>query len=352
METAANPEGLAAGQEDRRQEPRLRVDEPASLLVVVQGLQLACRIVEISLTGCRMLLQGPFAPGRPVHVEAAFKLRGVAFRLAGVTKWSDGNGHVGVRFTDVTSRRMDELIEVLCEIAAENAAKAVRLAAERRATEEPLNANANRRIVDPAAAPARVQGSAPREMRVSPQAVLSQGDAGSPAVAAQSISSKAGLLLPVESSLHASHSASDPQGPAESGAPEAPEAKPTGRERRAEARLKVETSAIILLVNVGSRLRGRILNLSLGGCRIRTEERFPVGIYTRVETEFRLDGLTFRLGGVVQAIQERNCVGIRFLDMSERKRQQVEQLIGELADLRAEEHPDAGSHAPIRSPSA
>jgi hypothetical protein len=72
----------------------------------------------------------------------------------------------------------------------------------------------------------------------------------------------------------------------------------------------------------------------LGGCRIYTDERFPVGIYTRVETEFRLEGLPFRLGGVIQAIHDRRHVGIRFLDMSSRKREQLEQLVREIEELR------------------
>lgn len=118
------------------------------------------------------------------------------------------------------------------------------------------------------------------------------------------------------------------------------------RERREQARHEVDTSATVLLVRVGSTLRGRIVDLSLTGCRIHTDERFPVGIYTRVETEFRLEGLPFRLGGVIQAIHNRNSVGIRFLDLSERKRQQVLDLIGEIEESRAAQalHDDASSH--------
>ena len=108
-----------------------------------------------------------------------------------------------------------------------------------------------------------------------------------------------------------------------------------GRERRQQSRHEVDTTATILLVNVGSTLRGRILDLSLTGCRIRTDEHFPVGIYTRVETEFRYQGLPFRLGGVIQAIHDRNTVGIRFLDLSQRKREQVLELIGEIDAMRA-----------------
>jgi hypothetical protein len=114
-----------------------------------------------------------------------------------------------------------------------------------------------------------------------------------------------------------------------------PAQPPTKRDRRAQSRHPVDNTAAILLVKIGSRLGGRIIDLSAGGCRILCDERFPVGIYTRVETEFRLEGLPFRLGGVIQAIHDRRTVGIRFLDMSGRKREQIEQLIEEIEEARA-----------------
>jgi hypothetical protein len=109
---------------------------------------------------------------------------------------------------------------------------------------------------------------------------------------------------------------------------------PVRRERRAQSRHEVNTSAAIFLINVGSRLTGRIVDLSLSGCRIRTDERFPVGIYTRVETEFGLEGLPFRLAGVIQAIHDPHHVGIRFLDVSDRKRKQIEELIEDIQEMR------------------
>jgi c-di-GMP-binding flagellar brake protein YcgR len=122
--------------------------------------------------------------------------------------------------------------------------------------------------------------------------------------------------------------------PAEQLAQTVPPSTLARRERRTQSRHEVDTRAVILLVHVGSNLGGRIVDLSLGGCRIRTDERFPVGIYTRVEVEFRLEGLPFRLGGVVQAIHDRQTVGIRFLDVSQRKHEQVEQLIAEIQEMR------------------
>ena len=77
-------------------------------------------------------------------------------------------------------------------------------------------------------------------------------------------------------------------------------------------------------------VHGRIVDLSVSGCRIQTRTKFPVGIYRRIEVEFRIDGLPFRLAGVTQAIHDPCNVGIRFLDVSERKREQLNQLIEEI----------------------
>jgi hypothetical protein len=43
-----------------------------------------------------------------------------------------------------------------------------------------------------------------------------------------------------------------------------------------------------------------------------------------------------RLGGVIQAIHNRDTVGIRFLGMSDRKLQQVAELIAEIEQLQLE----------------
>lgn len=100
--------------------------------------------------------------------------------------------------------------------------------------------------------------------------------------------------------------------------------------RRFEQRHDVETGAIIRLINLAADVNGHILDLSLGGCHIRTDRRFPVGVFRRVEVEFRIEGLPFRLGGVTQAIYDPFNVGIRFLDLSDRKREQLLQLIEEI----------------------
>jgi c-di-GMP-binding flagellar brake protein YcgR len=108
-------------------------------------------------------------------------------------------------------------------------------------------------------------------------------------------------------------------------------------DRREYPRYDVDGNATIYLLKMASMLRGRILDISLGGCRIQTTQRFPVGIYCRVETEFSLDGIPFRLVGVTQSIHDRNTIGIRFLDMSERKREQLVQFVREIEGRRAQD---------------
>lgn len=127
----------------------------------------------------------------------------------------------------------------------------------------------------------------------------------------------------------------------ESNAPGKPHEPGEPPERRSGRREPVDTSATIHLIKIGSKMRGQILDLSLGGCRIRTNDRFPVGIYTRVETEFRLHGQAVLLAGVVQAVHDRHQVGVRFLDVSQRKRDQLVALIEELGEASGQSRAEA-----------
>jgi len=269
MESKELADGLATEQINRRATPRHGVDEDARLLLVVHGSTVSCRVVDLSLGGCRLRTKDRFTAGSHVRVEVTFKVRGLAFRFCGVTQWTDGRHLLGIRFVDVPARRREELVEALAEVEAENAANAAQQAAVNQTGKEAV-----------ACQPLLAQDTPP--VRI----------------------------------------------------------KPARNERRESLRHDVDTSAAIILVKIASRLCGRILDLSRTGCRIRTEQRFPVGIYTRVEAEFHLEGLPFRLGGVIQAIHDRNTVGIRFLDMSSRKRDYLARLIEDMRELREQGSPD------------
>lgn len=337
MEEEATGEGLTAQDLERRKMPRCAVDEDAVLLLVGRGATVQCRIVELSLTGCRMSTRERLPAVGELRVEATFKVHGIAFRFGGAIEWADGKNLVGIRFVDLIPRRRDELIEVLFELEAEIAAKAGKEAAEKRVAEARAKQMAERQATGQTEALPFVEKRPPappeNHSKQTPEPVVSASQPGKIAFGSVSRPILAAVPLAVSSQEPRSHL------PAPEQASPRP-ARPTKRERRVLSRHEVDTSAVIFLVNVGSKLSGRILDLSVGGCRIRADERFPVGIYTRVETEFRIEGLPFRLGGVIQAVHDRDrrLVGIRFLDMSSRKREQLEQLIEEIEEMQGNQN--------------
>ena len=293
--------------QDRRSHPRYNVDEDSTLLLVSHGLSLESHILDLSQEGCRLRTRERYTAGARTRVEVTFKVNGIVFRFLGVIQWSDGKTQVGVRFVEVASRRREQLGEVICEMEA---------AAAARAAEEAV-----------AESDAKEQEAKPATMEVEERARQQEVNrteelAGTKArELAEREAHEWAEIQEMARRLKAAHEAAIFQ-------------QPVKRDRRAQVRHEVDTTATILLINIGSTLKGHILDLSMNGCHIRMDERFPVGIYTRVETEFRLEGLPFRLGGVIQAIHNPHNVGIRFLDVSQRKREQVEQLIQEIEGLR------------------
>jgi len=282
MEEEVHDNGQAAAPQDLRRHPRYLVEGDSSLLFVDLALTQECEIMDLSLEGCRVKTKERLSGGVGYRVEAAFKVKGITFRFNGVLRWTDGGQQAGIEFVDISPRRRADLGELIGEIEA--------------------------------AGPKQAPAKAARESRPRPELLP-------PAQAAAPPPAKPVAAPPVPAAAPAApQAAAAPQG--------------ARMERRTQARHHVDTSATIFLVRGGAPLAGRIVDLSMGGCRIRTEERFPMGIYTRVETEFRLRGLPFRLGGVIQAIHNRNMVGVRFLDLSGRKQEEVAELIKEIQQAR------------------
>ena len=76
---------------------------------------------------------------------------------------------------------------------------------------------------------------------------------------------------------------------------------------------------------------GAILDLSLIGCSVRTVKPYTGQTQAGVEVEFEIRGLPFRLGGVTRAIYDSHSVGIQFIPMANRKREELGQAIEELS---------------------
>ena len=295
------PESLSIQHPGRRTHPRYAVDAGATLVLLNHGSSVETSIVDLSLGGCLLRAARAVHVPASARVEVRFAVHGLPFRLGGVAQWTDGKKMVGVQFAEMSSRRRDELAELLAELQADREAAESVPAADKLPETLQIERPANDK--SPVAKRAEEPLNGPRGPEMKPE------------------------MKPETKPVAANAVAS------------APAAQPSMRERRTQARHSVDTKATILLVDVGSKETGRIVDVSLNGCRIHTDQRFPVGIYRRVEVEFVLDGLPFRLGGVTQSLHDKHTVGIRLLDLSERKREQLMQVIEEIDDMRWEKNP-------------
>lgn len=293
---------------DRRTAPRFSLDESVRIHPVSGATSLQGRMRDLSVGGCRLEIDTRLLTGAMLRIELQFQIRGIAFRLAGVTAGKRTKNSLGVRFVDLNLRRREDLAEVLAYLSS----------AEHTESRDP---SAKPPQTIPVSKPALQ--SVAVDVRIRPDA-----KPGKP------------IPRPHDKASAAAQSLVDAEQPGVhidvSLAQRAADAAPASRERRAHQRLKVDTRAQLYLVNTAIRMEGSIQDLSMAGCRIVTQERFNVGIYVRAEAEFYLHGLPFRLAGVSQAIINPNTIGLRFIDMSERKREQLAALIAEIREALAE----------------
>lgn len=103
---------------ERRRHLRLEVDEPVSLLQIHPYSAISGRLIDLGQHGCCVRTELRFLAGVMIRVEVVFKIRGESFRIPGVTQWTDRKQTVGIRFIDMTERRMTALAEILAEVEA------------------------------------------------------------------------------------------------------------------------------------------------------------------------------------------------------------------------------------------
>lgn len=93
--------------------------------------------------------------------------------------------------------------------------------------------------------------------------------------------------------------------------------------------------------------KGKLLNLSIGGCFAQTD--WPLDVGTRVEIRLELSGLCFRALGEVRMVDSRGGMGIEFAGMSARGRQRLAELIAELGEASEKQAIGPGPQQPAGS---
>jgi len=107
---------------------------------------------------------------------------------------------------------------------------------------------------------------------------------------------------------------------------------PRKQDRRQHTRHEVDGTARVRFLSLHSQVVGKVLDVSMGGCRIRSTEVIPVGVFRRVEVEFLVRGTPLLLPGVTQALHDKYTLGIRFVEVTDRKKDQLRAVIEEIEE--------------------
>ena len=105
-------------------------------------------------------------------------------------------------------------------------------------------------------------------------------------------------------------------------------------ERRQHTRYAVDAWAEVMVKDGTMLFRGRVLDLSVGGCYIETEARLRLAPGTPVEIVFRLNDKVFRCDATIRMIRTKGA-GFLFDLLDVRTKTELDGLIAELreADL-------------------
>jgi c-di-GMP-binding flagellar brake protein YcgR len=102
-------------------------------------------------------------------------------------------------------------------------------------------------------------------------------------------------------------------------------------ERRKHTRYAVDLWAEVMVKDGRMLFRGRVLDISVGGCYIETEARLRLAPGTPVEMVFRLNDEVFRCDATSRMIRTKGA-GFLFSAVEARVRMELERLIRELSE--------------------
>jgi c-di-GMP-binding flagellar brake protein YcgR len=102
---------------------------------------------------------------------------------------------------------------------------------------------------------------------------------------------------------------------------------------RAYRRLKCTGTAEILVLPDGPKATGTVVDLSLRGCCIALSSTLKAQAYARVEVQLCVRKITLKLAGALRHRQQNLRTGIEFINVSQRKEAQIQELIVELFEM-------------------
>jgi c-di-GMP-binding flagellar brake protein YcgR len=100
-------------------------------------------------------------------------------------------------------------------------------------------------------------------------------------------------------------------------------------ERRQHTRYAVDAWAEVMVKDGTMLFRGRVLDVSVGGCYIETEAKLKLAPGTPVEMVFRVNDGVFRCDATTRMVRTRGA-GFLFANKNARMQRELERLIEEL----------------------
>jgi hypothetical protein len=283
------------------------------------GTMIPCRFVNISLGGCRVRTETPFAPGALEPVEIVLLVFGLGLRVDGETQWTRACD-IGIRFTYNSIRSKNQLASLLTCLMDKDAKQAV---------EEIFSQAA----LDPATSPTVFVPSARRQPAPTPVNPVPANP-----VPASPVKDTPPPDLPQATQVSPAHASPvQPSSAASSAAP--PSARPETAlpHRSLEPLIATEDQwpTLIRFLRDRTHTQGIITGLNLQACAVKTAQPFTEAIGSPVEMSFQIRGLPFQLRGSVAETIGKHSAQIRFLELSRRKCEELQQVLDELNDAAA-----------------
>lgn len=233
-----------------------------------KGESFNCQVLDISMTGCRVKTQTLFRDGAIANVELELSIFGLPLKICGVTQWSASSSRqVGIRFIHPGVKTKNQVAGIISCLIDESARAAVQEALAAEKV-EPIAPQQVEETVEPEEAP---------------------------------ISSEKAAVLAI-----------------------------LGDSSRIKAPSEGEWSAMVRNVQAERLFPGSLTELSQQGCCVLFKHSFTGLLNQEVEVEFEIQRLHFRLAGVPKAVHDGLLVGIQFNPMTNRRKEELTQLIAEV----------------------
>jgi len=240
-----------------------------------RGESFPCQVLDISMSGCKVKTQSMFRDGAIANVELELCIFGLPLKICGITQWSASTRQIGIRFIHPGVKSKNQVAGIISCLIDESAREAV---------QEILAAESVE-----AAVPQEVQKAAEPE--------------------STPISSSKATVLAI-----------------------------LGNQPRVKAPSEGEWSAMVRNLKAEKLFPGSLTELNLQGCCVLLKHAFKGKLNQEVEVEFEIQRLHFRLAGVPKAVHDGLLVGILFNAMTNRKREELSQMIAEVGTKNASQN--------------